>query len=236
MLRRVSTLGWVIDLWIAVALRDERSAVNALIDMGRLAGLSGRHEEADRFFDRAAVRARALGDPVLIGRSNLVLAASSILRDDFTTAEPLLEAAVEMLRNGEDPKFLIDALIKLGAVKVKLGQPQDAQEALDEALAQAKAIGDTDASISALYNLGLVAHIAHQNTVAEQYWMAAFQLCSRARYRTWRAKLAFHLGVVMQDLGQTRRSREFLEQSRDAYLDLRQPEMARRPTEYLANL
>jgi predicted ATPase/class 3 adenylate cyclase len=86
-------------------------------------------------------RPEARADPELFGRSLLIVALAS--RDvDVAAARRLAEEAVELARQLDADRLLIDSLAALGSTSYFAGQPEEGLPAAAEAVERARALGD----------------------------------------------------------------------------------------------
>ena len=191
--RHLAVLFRKFDLGVARAFRSESAAISDLLEIGRLEGLEAHYVDAERYVVEAASLARALGDRLLFARASLILAEIAVLQERYTTAHPLLQTAVASFRQADDTRLLLDALIKLGAVNLALGDSHEAQISLLDAVAVAGDLGDSDAEARAEYNLGLAAHIEKRYVIMNEHWRRALALRRVSGNRRYEAKMRLAL-------------------------------------------
>jgi tetratricopeptide (TPR) repeat protein len=223
-----------IDIARARVLGDQAAAIEDALEVGRLRADRGNLSDALQLFRQAAAQAEQLGDRVLTARSNQLLAAVAIRREDFEPARTLLVSAVPVLRSGNEPRLTLDALLRLALVEDKLGNEVASAAAFREAAQIAKSIGDTERAIWALGDCGGIPYRQGRYEQAEPYWAEALELSTRSRKRAHQAKYMYFLGVVRYRLNQRDSAMSLLQDSEKLYNRLGMHALADRAAEDLA--
>ena len=225
-----------LDLFRAHAVGDEEAAVDDLLDLGRLAGESGSHALAERYFRQANARARASGLKVALARSEVQLGSVSMLENKFEEARLALENALPILRLSAEPQVIADALLRLAAANDKLGNTDTAFSFLKQALEVAMTGGDNRRRLLALMDLGGIAYRQKRYEIADGYWSQALTL-SRARHdKLLIAKVTFFLGIVALRQGEIQRARDLIAESGGVYEHLGLATEAARAKDYMSAL
>jgi len=232
----LSVLLYHADLVRARALHNNEAIVEDLIEIGQRVGEEGAHDEAKRYFIDANRRAMALRNPFLVARSALQLGCSAAVRQDWVNARTLMEQAIPAFREHGDHTFLIDAQLRLAVVYAELNQLDEAVSLLEEAIASAKALGDTLRAIYGLDDIGGIAYRDQRFRDAAQYWEEGLELSRRKRNRSYRAKLSFFLSIALVNLGELDRARQLLRDSSSLYRALGEHDRAARSEKYLSEI
>src|SRR5215203_818734 len=124
---------------------------------------------------------------------------------DYRTALPDCRAALRLLRAGGDPATLGRALNNLGLVLEVLGEPVEAERSFHEALALNRKLGDAEAQVVNLSNLGALAVSAGRYSAALAFHTAAERLAAGHRGEPWAAEqiavASLNQGVVLEKVG-----------------------------------
>ena len=110
--------------------------------LGWCYGEIGSHEHAREFNRRAAVIARAIGDPEIVANSEINLALDALALDDVAAAQVHLEPIRAGLERPGDPwmrwRYSLHAFDALGRVALRTGAPEQALALADEEAAGAR--------------------------------------------------------------------------------------------------
>src|SRR5205823_3720058 len=137
---------------------------------GRLQGENGHLGEAELCFKEARGWALQLRHDYLISRSNVQLASSLMVRNEFEEAADLLKSSLPALRKGRTRTFLIDALLRLAYANNNQAKWAEAIQCFEEAIPLAVAARDTRRLMFALDDSGGIAYRQRDFEKAKSYW------------------------------------------------------------------
>lgn len=136
------------DDWLLGALHNQRA---------RLHRAAGALPEAETALEQSILVKRKAGDDIGIANSLSNLAEIARLRDDFENAVRLLEAAVELVRRGDDEEATAECLVELGHSVASLGRVHEAWAHYREALELVTESGNLPASIVVRWSMAELA-------------------------------------------------------------------------------
>jgi len=222
-----------VDLVRARATGDREAVVEDLLEVGRLQGENGRHEDAERRFIDGRRVAGELQDAYWISRSNVQLASSLMVRKEFGQAADLLESSLPALRERGNSKFLIDALLRLAYAYNNQAMWEPAVRCFNEAIPLAIASRDTRRLMLAIDDMGGTAYRQRDYGTAESYWRWGLDVSKAARDKAYEAKFSFFLGVAMNKSGRVDGVADLLVKSRALYSSLGQKHLADRSDRFI---
>jgi predicted ATPase/DNA-binding SARP family transcriptional activator len=90
----------------------------------------------------------------LLRRALTAASAIALLQGDYAAATAHSEAALDVARRGEEPRYVANALSNLGAIVLAAGDHARAATVLEEAVALARTVDDARIAALAINNLG----------------------------------------------------------------------------------
>jgi CHAT domain-containing protein/tetratricopeptide (TPR) repeat protein len=130
-------------------LKEQASTI--VNDMGTLALVSGRYDDAEQLFKEASQQARAENDSGTLASALVNLAVVSRARNNNKGALNLLNEALAAAKDSGDDRLMAAALMERGRTQSDLGQNSDAIATYKQALeAQKGQLDDISAAKSAL--------------------------------------------------------------------------------------
>jgi tetratricopeptide (TPR) repeat protein len=138
---------------------SHRLAANAMAGALRTAAARGDWDESERLVERVRPLAERFGGEIL-GRylSGHALLLIDGPHQDLDDAQRLIEQALEMWRELENPASELRALNELGLVSSRAGRPAQADRWYEDGLALARRVGDTSGEWMLLQNQAVLAH------------------------------------------------------------------------------
>lgn len=122
--------------------RDDTGAGDAWVVVGQACYREGRAERALVHFRRALRIRQSTGDPARIAASLATLGTVHEAADDLESAQSAYERAAETFRRIRSRRSLAIAAVNLGRVQLALALPRKARATMEDALVQAKDLGD----------------------------------------------------------------------------------------------
>jgi CHAT domain-containing protein/tetratricopeptide (TPR) repeat protein len=189
---------------LALLLAFSPSLAGQSIDRAINLHTEGHLQEALREY-HAVAKATETSDPEAAAAA--FVNACAILMDlgDYRTALPDCRAALRLLRTGGDPATLGRALNNLGLVLEVVGEPAEAERSFREALALNRKLGDAEAQVVNLSNLGALAVSAGRYSAALAFHTEAERLAAGHRGEPWAAEqiavARLNQGVVLEKVG-----------------------------------
>jgi tetratricopeptide (TPR) repeat protein len=193
---------WADRLLAAPALRaTEPPRALALQASGLMAMWQGEQAVALKKFKetREIWEKLELEDRVATGLLANGIALINMGRDD--EAQPLLEEALKLFEEQNNPYFRTFTLVHLGNAELGLGNIEQARAWLEKALVGARAIGDGWAVSFALNNLGEVARTQGKYDQARTYYEESESILRSSGDKGDLARLVHTLGYVAQHEG-----------------------------------
>jgi tetratricopeptide (TPR) repeat protein len=144
----------------ATRSESHRLAANAMAGALRTAAARGYWEESARLVEHVRPLAERFGGEILgrylSGRALLLIDGP---HQDLDVAQQLIEQALEIWRQLEDPASELRTLNELGLVDTKAGRFSQADRWFEEGLALARRVGDTNGEWKLLQNQAVLAHL-----------------------------------------------------------------------------
>ena len=128
-------------------------------------------------------------------------------------AEAMLKEALVLFEEQDQPYFHIATLVHLGNVELGLGNPEQALALHEEALMEARALGENWAISFALNNLGEVARTQGQYDLARKYYEECEALLRDTGDLGDLARFVHSLGYIAQHEGDYARAEAQFKQS-----------------------
>ena len=217
------------------AVGDRVALVEDLLEAGRLQGESGHLGEAELCFTEARGLALQLRDEYLTSRSNVQLASSLMVRNEFEEAADLLKSSLPALRKSHQSTFLIDALLRLAYANNNQAKWAEAIHCFEEAIPLAVAARDTRRLMFALDDMGGIAYRQRDFETAESYWRWGLDVSKSRRDKAYEAKFSFFLAVALHKGGRVDSVRDLLVRSQGLYSSLGQQKLADRSDRFIRN-
>ena len=195
-----ATLDWLLS---SGRVEDALRAVSAL---GHFWRAHGHVAEARRWLSRALEETEGVS-PEVLANALWWSARQAAAQDDLKAEIPLLEEALKLFRELQRPRETAFALGELGWIALQRGELERAEELCEEALAVARASGDTDAISGQLNYLAdlysargdhLRALAAHEEALALRRTLASPMLVTNSTY---------NLGIAAWENGEVDRAR-----------------------------
>jgi predicted ATPase/DNA-binding CsgD family transcriptional regulator len=195
--------------WLQIARMSEAALThplrfNALLGEGMVTLFLGDYPQAQALLLEARALAESAGDPVLVARAAVRLAAVSSRKGESAEAEPTIERILELARKGgHPPDIAAHALVRLGQTFVQMGKLERAHAALAEGLALARSIGSARLRVITLINLAWVnlkRGDAVSAAVAASEALRLAQAMEAHRAATWAIVIAAHVESRQGDL------------------------------------
>ena len=151
--------------------------------------------------------------PALRAKAYRVGSALDVLLGDYERALALARTGLELYGEADDRLGVARSLSNVGAILVALGRPQEAAEALDEAVALARALGDERALALSLNNRGDVALTLGDWETASGRFAESLELLRSVGDDVNIARSLFNLGVVALERGDEAAARQYVAES-----------------------
>ena len=132
---------------------DGRLELRLAVALSRFWYVRGHLGEARQRLERALEHVGNQPAP-LVRRALTAVAAIALLQGDYAAATRFSEAALEVARKGDEPRFVANALSNLGAIVLAAGDDERAAVVLEEAVSRAREVGDSRIAALAINNLG----------------------------------------------------------------------------------
>jgi predicted ATPase/class 3 adenylate cyclase len=197
--------------WLLSSGRVE-DALRTMSALGLFWRAHGHIAEARRWLARALADADGIA-PEVLATALWWSARQAAAQDDLKAELPLLEAALELFRELDQPRETAFALGELGWIALQQGEADRAEELCEEALAVARATGDADAISAQLNYLADIysargdhvrALASHEEALALRRTLAAPMLVTNSTY---------NLGIAAFENGETARARKAFEET-----------------------
>jgi predicted ATPase/class 3 adenylate cyclase len=167
----------------------------ALRVYGESAWMAGDTATSDRAQQESLREFRELGDE--LGTALVVhrLAVSATRSGDLVRARQLLDECLEICRRRPSPKLVADAIVKLGTVEWREGNPERALELWAEGAARCEEVGFTWMQAHAVL---AVAEVANELGRTELAWQRVGEALRLSRKCDDRQMTLFSLGLLAQ--------------------------------------
>ncbi|GIV76857.1 MAG: hypothetical protein KatS3mg050_1251 [Litorilinea sp.] len=182
---------------------------------GLLATKTGQHPEASVYFEQALKLAQTHQDPTLALDILLAWGELSIRCGDMATARRHFEEARGLARETQAAAQEAEALDGLGFIYPALGEPPErAEQALRQALALRRAVGDQLGEARALCNLTSLLQSRGAHDQALQVGQKALAQNEAVGYRRGMAAIQGAMGLAASALGDFAAATTFLQDAR----------------------
>jgi tetratricopeptide (TPR) repeat protein len=171
-------------LWRSLQDRQQatRASIMACVALSQIAlvySTSGKHQEAIEFYEKALQLSRATGERTIeaatlfdIGKNYYALGNSQKARDYLTEAIPLLRSMDMQYFDS----FEASALLILGGILYREGEPMKALEQLNRALQIFQELRDRNMEAQTLKVIAMVCTYLNQTDLADKYYAQAEQV------------------------------------------------------------
>lgn len=168
---------------------------------GDLARWQGDEAQAITLLEEAVSVYSAIGEPLGIARTNLILAGIYLTHQDIAHAMVLSESSLAAFRAAGYERGISQALNTLGNILVTNGDLARARVLYQEQLGLVRGIGDITELMSALNNLGVVFRCSGDIAGARLLHEEALQLSESMQSISGMAWTTRNLGAVARDSG-----------------------------------
>ena len=173
---------------------DDDGVANALNCLAVTAFNRGEISAAQAHFQDAQAVASSIGNPALVAMTDQNLGAIAALRGEQEEALSFYQRSLRAYRDLGLEDRIGPLLCNVGRMEVEVGEVDDADRTLQEAILRCGAAGDLPHEILARVNLSRVA-------LARGAWAEAEQACFDARRRARAGKAQRWEGLILKQLG-----------------------------------
>lgn len=199
--------GWAAELDQQLDIRPHnategqaRDVADQWLRLGQQQAAEGQPEQAITAWQRAAEIYQALGDISAEGRVYDYLGPTYAELGRYIEAEAVIRRRLAIARDNQDLNDVVTNLNNLGNLLIRNNQIADAEAAFQEALKIATAIPSAGGIGQSLSNLGLVAALRNDLTIAADYYETAANYRFQARDLLGEANSSNSLGDVYRAL------------------------------------
>jgi DNA-binding CsgD family transcriptional regulator len=173
---------------LAAARTVDRTTCFALLWTGLLAAAQGDAVAAASLVEAGLAQAHALGDPALLARALRHAGQAAGYRDDDAAAVAYHRQAAALEAAPATPEGGPSALCELGSALVRLGELDEAERVLEQALAVADRLGARLPYALDLLGLGTIARLRGRLSAARSRLAAAFAVADELHDRSLAAE------------------------------------------------
>lgn len=205
------------NLQVALDYAGEAEAedveARALLAIGEVSGLLGKHRLSGSYLERAREQAISLGDDGLACDVDEELASHLLGRGDMERAEPILERALAGARRLADRVREARILSRFGAMASKRGDPEAARSRYLEALEGVRGCDEKVLNGRILNNLGVTLIHLHQYEEALRCYEEAYRLRRGMEYQRGMIVNLHNIGDVYFRMGENGRAVRYFTES-----------------------
>jgi class 3 adenylate cyclase/tetratricopeptide (TPR) repeat protein len=170
------------------------TAAILLVELANLYWMTGKHEEAARFSERAAERAEEAGDNSLLARAELRWGTTLGTIEQWANALPHLNRAIELAEETGDLMTLARSLNNRSVAYERTKQWESVWQDLERQLELSRRLGNPDQLVYALGNMSMTAFWIYGDWQrARPYADEALRFGRRLR----RTRATFHVTMVL---------------------------------------
>lgn len=171
-----------------------------------------------------------------LARGSVSMAWVLLTDRDYEGAQRVLGPQLKTIRTIGDDRLLVEALLKLGAIRDQAGDEPAAAQLWREAAEIALKTRYTFGYAGAVSNLGGVAYRAHRDSEAREYWLKAIDAASRHGDRLLVGKLDLYLGIIAMRMEDMEEAKVRFDASRANYEKVGRSDLASDARSYLDHL
>jgi len=193
-------------LSLATAIGSEREASLCSTIAGSAAHRLGRYDDAIAWYEEALVAARRASEPRLAADALASHSLVARLRGDCQAALRMLDGAITLYEQLDDPAQIARCLLNRGIVLTKLSSLSAAQDDLLSALSQLKSTGLNHFLNSTKLALGRVYRLQGMHAEARAYFDTVLAEVSGTAQERTRVICLEYLGDLLVDAGQAKQA------------------------------
>ncbi len=189
---------------------DPYTRTLALNNLGIVASLQGRYDEAEELYHKCLELHQTLGNRRGVTHVLNNLGGIAFLQQDYARAKQLYQESLVIEKEIGELRGLAVALENLGEVACALGDYAEAKRIYQETLAIVREIGDHHQSAYTLLNLGKASRALGECRVAHEYFFQALRLTRAFQIVPLALNALLGVSALWQKEGEAARAQELV--------------------------
>jgi predicted ATPase/DNA-binding SARP family transcriptional activator/Tfp pilus assembly protein PilF len=158
------------------AYSASEAAADALLNLGRIYGYTGRYDEARAAYEQSLAIGQQVGNPLAVAEALSSMGVLALIREQFDEAKSWLEEAITLNQRYEHKLRTVRDLHRLGVISMRQGKYTESVTYLENALTLYRGLGDRKSESACLIALGVGAYYGKSYDVSLHYYRVALAM------------------------------------------------------------